>query len=275
MREESQERSSQGQYWQPPPFDPEKQSVYLDRPVTSYRRYSEDVQHGILPQLPECRWTVPTPPRSRTGAVQFLSLPGANNFIICPDCYDGLFAGIAEFSKLFVRAPTFPSDQPILCDFGSSPWYRIAFLMTLKHRYQDLRLLEIVATVAARSQGCPGAKPGNRIWYSILDPSTRRAVGSFSICPSCAEMIGALLPNLADIFFPLDSYPAPRKGVCELHFAPERRRFVEYFDLFETTSDRARSRRGLPNIQDLANRIRDISLMEECPRDTVIQNGKW
>ncbi|KAK1760847.1 hypothetical protein QBC47DRAFT_368378 [Echria macrotheca] len=275
LREESEDRTSQGQYWQPPPFDPEKQSAYLDRPVTSYRRYSEDVQQGVLPQLPECRYIVPTIPRSRSGSVQFLSLPGAKNFIICPDCYDGVFSNIPEFNQLFVRAAPFPPDQPITCHFGSSPWYRIAFLMTLKHRYPDLRLLETVAYISARNQGCPGAKVATRIWYSMMDPSARRPIGSFSICPSCTEMIGALFPNLADIFFPMDQYPAPRKGVCELHFAPERKRFLEYFDLLETTSDKARNRRGLPNIQELADRVRDVSLMEECPRDAVLQNGKW
>ena len=273
--EEPQDPGSQSQPGQLSQFDPEKHNVYLDRPVTSYRRFSEDVQHGVLPQLPECCWVNPTIPSSRGDSSQFLTLPGASNFTICSECYGAVFADTSDFGHVFVRAPARPLDQAISCDFGSHPWYRIAWLMTLKYRYRDLRLLEMVATVAARNQPCPGERPANRIWYSMLDPGAGRPVNTFSICPTCTKLVGALFPSLADIFFPLDPYPAPRKGICDLHFAPERKRFLEYFDLMETISDRARNRRGLPDIQELADRVRDLSLLEECPRDSVVQNRKW
>jgi len=273
--EEPQDPGSQSQPGQLSQFDPEKHNVYLDRPVTSYRRFSEDVQHGVLPQLPECCWVNPTIPSSRADSSQFLTLPGASNFTICSECYGAVFADTSDFGHVFVRAPARPLDQAISCDFGSHPWYRIAWLMTLKYRYRDLRLLEMVATVAARNQPCPGERPANRIWYSMLDPGAGRPVNTFSICPTCTKLVGALFPSLADIFFPLDPYPAPRKGICDLHFAPERKRFLEYFDLMETISDRARNRRGLPDIQELADRVRDLSLLEECPRDSVVQNRKW
>lgn len=274
VHEEDVESGSPAKYWQPGPFDPETQGVHLDKPVVSWRRYSEDVQQGNLPQLPECRWTVPSIPRGGAGGPLFLTLPRASNFTICPDCFSGVFAKRPEFVQKFMPAPVRSPDQPISCDFGLSPWYRIAYLMTLKYHYPDLRLLENVAAVAARHQDCPGARPATRMWYSMTDPRSQRPISSFVICSCCAHMVAALLPNLPGIFTPLDPHASPTKGMCDLHFAPERKRFLDYFDVLETASDRARNR-GVPDIQDIANQLRDISLVEECYRNTPLQSAKW
>jgi len=272
LREESQDPSSPVvPYWQPSPFDPEKQKAYLDHPITTFRRYSEDVQQGVLPQLPECHWVVPTAPRD----VQFLSLPRAENFLICPDCYGGVFAKNEEFRRFFVSAPDRPPDKAVSCNFGSSPWYRIAFLMTMKYQFPDLRLLEGVASVDARQPPCPGAQSASRVWFSMVDPSSKRPINSFHVCPSCAGMVSSLLPNLAGVFLPLESYSTLSRSACDLHFAPDRKRFLEYFDLMETAHDRAHGRKGAPDIQVLADRVRDISLMEECPRNSPMINHKW
>lgn len=274
VHEEDGESGSPAKYWQPGPFDPETQGVHLDRPVVSWRRYSEDVQQGNLPQLPECRWTVPSIPRGGAGGPLFLTLPRASNFTICPDCFSGVFAKRPEFVQKFTPAPVRSPDQPISCDFGLSPWYRIAYLMTLKYHLPDLRLLENVAAVAARHQDCPGARPATRMWYSMTDPRSQRPISSFVICSCCAHMVAALLPNLPGIFTPLDPHASPTKGMCDLHFAPERKRFLDYFDVLEMASDRARNR-GVPDIQDIANQLRDISLVEECYRNTPLQSAKW
>lgn len=87
-------------------------------------------------------------------------------------------------------------------------------------------------------------------------------------------MVAAILPNLPGIFTPLDPHASPTKGMCDLHFAPERKRFLDYFDVLEMASDRARNR-GVPDIQDIANQLRDISLVEECYRNTPLQSAKW
>lgn len=271
VREDSQDSASPSSYWKPGPFDPEKQQVYLDQPITSFRRYSEDVQQGLLPQLPECRWKDPTVP----GDVQFLSLPRAENFLICPDCYSGVFAKHDEFGRCFAPAPDRPPDEPVRCNFGSCPWYRIAFLMTLKYRYRDLRLLESVAAVAARQPPCPGTESASRVWFSMMDPSSRRPIGRFHVCPSCARMVSSLLPSIADTLLPLESYSTLSRSACDLYFAPDRKRFLDLFDLMENTHDRAINRRTAPDFQGLADSIRDLTLMEECPRNALVPNSKW
>lgn len=87
-------------------------------------------------------------------------------------------------------------------------------------------------------------------------------------------MVEALLPNLAGVFVPLDSHEATR-GVCDLHFALERRRFFDYFDGMKATSARALRHRTAPNLIELVDRVREISLPDECLRNTPIPNRKW
>jgi hypothetical protein len=107
-----------------------------------------------------------------------------------------------------------------------------------------------------------------------MAPNSRRPVQTFNVCFGCAKMVEVLLPNLAGVFVPLDSHE-PTRGVCELHFAPERKRFFDYFDEMKATSAMALSRRTAPDLIELVDRIRDISLHEECLRNTPIPNRKW
>lgn len=232
-----------------------------------------DVQNSALARLPDCRWKHPTVARNRTGSDRFLTLKRAETFMICPDCYSAVFAN-TQFQHLFVAAPVRSGGQLISCDFGSSPWYRIAYLMTLKQQYPDLRLLQGIESVAARSQACAGGQLATRIWYSVMGPNSRHPIQSFNVCLGCAKMVEVLLPNLAGVFVPLDSHE-PARGICELHFTPERKRFFTYFGDMEATSDRALSRRTAPNIAELADRIRSTSLQEECLRNTPVPNRKW
>ncbi|KAK5656309.1 hypothetical protein OQA88_4689 [Cercophora sp. LCS_1] len=143
VREESQVSDSPKEQWQPAPFDPEHHRSYIEGPIISYRRYSEDVEHGVLPRLPECRWALPRP---NTDGKSFFTIPRAENFVICYECYDHVFADKSEFTQAFIEASVRP-EQQIVCSFGSSFWYRVAFLMILKYRHPDLRLLENVAHI--------------------------------------------------------------------------------------------------------------------------------
>lgn len=259
-REESADPNSPVLYWQPGRSE--------GNPIID-----SNGQCTSLTQLPDCRWKRPTVARPFSGSDQFLTLKRAEDFMICPDCYEAVFAN-TEFQNQFVPAPIRSGGQLISCDFGSSPWYRIAYLMTRKQQYPDLRLLQGIASVAARSQACAGSQLATRIWYSMMAPNSRHPIQTFNVCLGCAKMVEVLLPNLAGVFVPLDSHE-PTRGVCELHFAPDRKRFFTYFSEMEATSDQALVRRTAPNITELADRIRTISLHEECLRNTPIPNRKW
>lgn len=256
-------------HWQPPAFDPSEQRATLDRPVLSYRRYSEDVEQGVIKALPEC-----PRPVAATGYYDWLTLPQSRNFDICPDCYDAIFAN-TQFKHSFVPAPLRGADMPVTCDFGSSHWYRVAWLMTVKYGIPDLRLLKGIAAVRAKHQQCPGAREASRIWYSILDPYTRRPIPTLTVCPNCAKTIEVILPNLYGAFVELDAPAIPTRGVCDMHFAPGRKRFLKIFDLLESASDAAVARQTPPNLQKLADQIRAVTITQECMRDEPVPGRKW
>lgn len=132
-------RPAEKPIWQPPKFQP---PTHLDEPVGSYRRYSEDIERGSVTPLPTC-------PRKKfvRGRNDWLTLPRCPNFDICPSCYESTMAP-TEFRNMFIPSPHRSSDMEIICDFGSSPWFRIAWLLTIKDRRRDLNLFYALANVA-------------------------------------------------------------------------------------------------------------------------------
>ena len=255
--------------WQPAAFNPAEYRACLNEPIQSYRRHSEDVQRGLIPKLPECRRRTP-----QTGHDDWLTMARTDNFDICPGCYDSVFA-LTDFKYDFTPAPARPLDRLVRCDFGSSVWYYIAFLLTMKRGYGDLRLLKNVAAASARYAPCAGARNDTRMWYSIVDPHARRPVPSFRACHGCARTVECLFPSLAGTFVPADSSAEPSRGVCSLHYLTGRRRFDDYVDIFESTFDRALARQSPPDLQLLADKIREKSLDDECMRNLPVANQKW
>lgn len=255
------------QAWQPPAFDPEKDGAQVERPVGSYRRYSESHPKDPNDSLPECPRQKPT-----AGKVDWLTLPHTN-FNICPTCYDSVFSK-TEY-RTFFKPMLRPSDEAIACDFGVSPWYRIAWLLTVKDEVPDLRLLQQLATIcsAPNREPCPGSKKATRTWLTVKDPHTRQPVADFSVCYQCARSVELLLPNLTGVFVPIDA--RPNQDICSLHFTPERQQFVLFFDALETTSDKALEAKQPPNVDDLARELWYLTVGSKCREDTQVLDGYW
>ncbi|KUI52755.1 hypothetical protein VP1G_00246 [Cytospora mali] len=262
-------------YWQPEPLfpTPRQSATSLEQPtspVTSFRRFSEDVSAGANPGLPDCPRQ-----RPRAGYSDWLTLPRSENFNICPSCYEQVFQP-TEFRDLFIPASFRTREREIACDLGTSPWYRIAWLMTRKYRRIDLRLLQGVAGVLTREKiPCYGNVRVSRIWYSIIDPDTRRCIPGFNVCSPCAKAVEVLFPSLMGIFVPLDRPAEPKSGKCSMHFTSNRKRFLTYFDLFEKCHDRAMEERSAPDSKHLASNINFWSDVEECPRDQPLRHEYW
>lgn len=253
-------------------FDPVKHGVASDQPASAYRRYSQDVQRGELPDRPDCPRT-----REESGHVDWLTLPRCNNFNICPSCYHTAFAN-TEFKHRFVPAPFRPRDRPLKCDFGSSEWYHIAWLLTHKYNQQDLRLFHGVANASASVQPCPGPRKEYRIWYTIKDPASQRPVRNFQACHNCAKTVEALLPNLYGVFVPMDSPAEPTRGKCDMHqegYLGIRKRFMLYFDAMETVSDRALATSSAPDIKWLAEKVGALASRRECQYGGSETDEKW
>jgi hypothetical protein len=262
-------------FWQPPAFNPSESVGSLERPVGSFRRYSESMNRGGLPDLPDCKRK-----KGIAGLQDWMGISNCNNFNICPDCYSAVFQNSA-FENQFKPFPFGrPIDKPIACDFGSSPWYRIAWLLTLKYRQTDLRLFHSISNATAKAasagESCSGPRRVNRVWYSIKNPESGDIIPDFNVCYGCKHAVEALLPNLKGVLVHLDSAATPTRGVCAMHFlGSDRRRFILYFDALETTSDTALERGGTPNLQSLAEEIQRLSLYTECREDSVVKNGNW
>ncbi|KAI0810530.1 hypothetical protein GGR55DRAFT_678492 [Xylaria sp. FL0064] len=258
--------------WQPPRFEPPPQSSTTPNPpISSYRRFSTEVQTGKLPDIPHCPRT-----REEAGHIDWLTLPRCDNFNICPSCYNANFAS-TEFVHDFVPVPFRPRDRPLACDFGASEFYRIAWLFTRKYGRSDLGLFYSLTKIAAQAQPCTGHREVSRIWYSIKDPSTKRLIEDFTVCPACAKSVEALLPSLTGLFVPLDSPAEPARGVCAMHhdLGHDRGRFLLYFDILEGAADRAFETQTAPNVQAIATRIRQIAEIPPCPQDRTLYNAHW
>ncbi|KAH7188555.1 uncharacterized protein B0J16DRAFT_96493 [Fusarium flagelliforme] len=257
------------QSWKPPAFDPIRDGVRLEKPVGSVRRHSEQQEATGVTTFPECRRKHPV-----AGLVDWLTLP-RTDFNICPDCYGAVFAK-TQYRNMF-QIMLRPSSQAISCDFGLGPWYRIAWLLTLKNELPDLRLFHEVANAVAATKGlpCPGDRVTTRNWQSLWNPYTRQPIYDFTVCPQCVKIIYALFPNLTGTFIPVDSRSEPTRGLCAMRFKPKRKRFVMYFDALETTSDQARLEQEEPDVKTLAQDVEKMALVSECQEDKPIANGHW
>lgn len=258
--------------WQPPPFDPNKSGARSDFTIGSYRRYSESKGRdgeSDLPKIPECKRTEPV-----AGKMDWLTLP-RTDFNICPDCYGAVFAD-SQYRTHF-HPVLRPTGNPIACDFGSSPWYRIAWLLTLKHKVPDLQLFHHLANVMMESRDypCPLERKVTRVWYTVKDPYTRRPIPEFAVCYQCAKTVETLFPNLAGVFIPLDSRNEPTRNVCSLHFTPQRKQFVLFFDAFETTSDKGYMTNRKPDLGDLSMMLTRLSTLDECREGRRVSDGYW
>lgn len=251
--------------WQVPKFQP---PTHLEKPVGSYRRYSEDIDRGTVTPLPTC-------PRKDyvRGRNDWLTLPQCPGFDICPSCYRSTMVG-TKFQGLFVPSPPSRPDTEIRCDFGSSPWYRIAWLLTLKERLRDLVLFHGLARVAATTQPCLGSTQTYRQWYSIIDPKARTPIRNFDVCQSCVKSIEVLLPAIRGILIPTDVHlTSPTRRVCDLRF--DSKRFVQYFDALETTADQSFREDLPPDTRALASLVRRFAAVEECEGEKELRDAKW
>jgi hypothetical protein len=248
------------QAWQPPSFQPS----LPEPPVGTYRRYSQDMENGAIPPLPRC-------PRDKfvTGHNDWYTLPGCPTFDVCPSCFNSIIAPTPH-RYMFVPAPPRPLNTEVLCDFGSSPWHRIAWLMMRKERLKDVSLIYQIAEIENNCQPCTSKHEGLRQWYSIIDPTTRQPVRNFDICHRCVKCIEAILPILRGIFVRVE-HNSPR--ICDMRF--DSKRFVHYFDALETTSDEAIHTRGPPNMTAIVEVAKRFAAFDDCPRDQEIYNSPW
>ena len=221
--------------------------------------------------LPDC-------PRSIkiAGYDDWYTIIGAPTLDFCPDCVDEVFERTI-FRPAIRRSPPRNLDTPVSCAFGSSPWIRLAWLLTLQQQRTDFTLLKYLAEIQATGDDCPGAREEARSWYGITDDEGH-FVRHFHVCHSDVQRVERLLPTLSGLFRRLPQSVAHEKHMCAIR--EDGNRFTTYLDGLLSMHDGASASRkaGEP---PLASRLDFIDLVEqetqlpECTRDNLLIGGLW
>ena len=164
-------------------------------------------------------------------------------------------------------------DEDVLCDFGSSPWYRIAWLLTLKEQRHDLQMFYGLANVARTIQPCLGKHEAVRQWHSVIDPRFGAPVRDFNVCYNCVKRMEILLPSTRGVFLRTSSGPPGVGRVCDLRF--DSKRFIRYFDALETMAENADQDDEPPDTRDFASLAKRLATLEECQQDTELIDRRW
>jgi hypothetical protein len=224
--------------------------------------------------LPSLDRPFPSCPRSEPSDRDndWYTLEGCPGFDMCPSCYDGVFAD-TPFSVCFKQTRRFERPVERSCDF-SSPWMRLAWLLTIKQRRQSLDLIYALADVADRERPCPKDREAVGTWYGILDPRDGIHVSKFAICPNDMKNIEVLFPSIKGYFTKLTNHGAlARQHVCSLRITS--RRFPKYLDLLVELDAEAQNSGQAPDIRQFIQLARENAYKQECQRDKKLIHKAW
>ncbi|KAF1852042.1 uncharacterized protein K460DRAFT_269703 [Cucurbitaria berberidis CBS 394.84] len=218
-------------------------------------------------------------PRSELSARydDWFNLQGYPNFNVCPTCYDGVFAD-TPFAIHFSETRPYVRSIERACDF-SSPWMRLAWLLTIKQRRQSLDLLYALADIAGKDRPCPGDREfgtDRLAWYGIPNQRDGVHVANFAVCSCDKKMIEVLFPSMRGYFTMLPTNyqsSVPDKFLCSLRTSS--RRFPRYLDLLVELDAEAQSLGQRPNINRFIQLARDNAFKGECAKDKSSTRKPW
>ncbi|CAO2650908.1 Nn.00g092050.m01.CDS01 [Neocucurbitaria sp. VM-36] len=221
--------------------------------------------------LPSCPRSVPS---SRYD--DWFSLQGYSSFDICPSCYEDVFAD-TPFAVHFSQIRLYQRPMERVCDF-SSPWMRLAWLLTIKQRRQSLDLLYALADVADEERPCPGDRElgTDRVaWYGLPDQRDGVHVANFAICSCDKKMIEILFPSMRGYFtkMPSNYQSSISRFMCSLRTSS--RRFPKYLDLLVELDAEAQSLGQQPNIHRFVQLARENAFKGECGKDKTSTRKPW
>ena len=221
--------------------------------------------------LPDCPRSVKSGPYD-----DWYALQGHKNFNICPSCYEGVFAGTpfdVDFKQIWLG--DWPAERT--CDF-SSPWTRLAWLLTVKQRRTSLDLIYAIADIMDYVVSpCPGDREAgaerNVSWYGIPNQRDGTHIANFAICSSDRRMIEALLPSLRGCFTKIPRGYIDSSDTCSLRTSSSR--FAKYLDLLVELDREAELSGQLPDLNRFIKLIRENSFKGECARSRTLFRKPW
>ncbi|KAF2741064.1 hypothetical protein EJ04DRAFT_423285 [Polyplosphaeria fusca] len=219
---------------------------------------------------------LPSCPRSQPSAnyEQWFTMENTPNFDMCPTCYEGVFAD-TPFAYYFKRRR--PQELTIsrYCDF-SSPWMRLAWLLTVKQQRERPDLICALARIFEKERPCPNEREiANGIWFGIPDPRDGRHIANFVVCPCDKAYLEALFPSVRGYFtmIPPTDPRIARKYTCSIRATS--RRFPKYLDLLVDLDEEALKRNRPVNFEPFIQLARAHAFKGECQRDKALFHKGW
>jgi hypothetical protein len=137
-----------------------------------------------------------------------------------------------------------------------------------------MKLFYGIANIAVTSHPCPGNREAARQWYFLVDPKTRAPVHNFNVCASCVKSVEVILPAIRGVFLRDASRAVVGPArICDFRF--DSQRFIKYFDILETTADRAEEKDAPPDPRALLHLAKRMARLPECQRDADLLNHPW
>ncbi len=221
-----------------------------------------------IEQLPAC--PRPEPTSEHDG---WYTIEGLNGIKICPPC-TGATVGRSKFTIYVKHCERQGRGTKVQCAF-SSPWMRIAWLLTLRDQRDGLELMHAMFSISKNEPPCPGMVDVTGIWYSLMDGRGAQ-VRNFFVCPTDLRRIEALLPSLRGAFARVQPSHSPFKVACSLRVHSSC--FAAYVDELiaaEESASRSRGRRRTLDLGPLIELTRERVETPICQRDTLLVDRAW
>ncbi|KAL5002068.1 hypothetical protein BDV10DRAFT_130113 [Aspergillus recurvatus] len=211
--------------------------------------------------LSPCPRSVPV-----AGYQDWHTIEGLAHLDICPSCIKQMRKSKFR-DRLILSAPK-SRDEPVRCAM-SEPWTRLAWMQTLKKKYETLDLL-LEITRPSNTQGtksCTGRIINEQYWYRIIDPETGLYLPQFNLCSACVRNIRLLMPAHRGTF---QRSTTPQERVCD--FVTDSPRFIRYIDALDLAANRAEQDDASPDLKEFIAYARRKVVLRDCRRSRLIFN---
>lgn len=249
---------------------PSQALVKVDRETALTRVQSREdgPAHSSRSSSPNTGLTLAPCPRSIpvAGYQDWHTIEGLPHLDICPSCIKQMRK--SKFRDRLVLSAPKPREEPVRCSM-SEPWTRLAWVQTLKKKYETLDLL-LEITRPSNTQGtksCTGRIINEQHWYRIIDPETGLYLPQFNVCSACVRNIRLLMPAHRDTF---QRSTTPQERVCD--FVTDSPRFIRYIDALDLASNRAEQDDAPPDLKEFLSYARRKVVLRDCRRSRLIFN---
>ncbi|PVH94075.1 hypothetical protein DM02DRAFT_618869 [Periconia macrospinosa] len=237
----------------------------------SYRERRPAPDVNVNNPLPKCPRKEPS-----TQYNDWYKLDDCPGFDICPSCYEGVFA-LTPFAGYFSQPRRYERPTERFCDF-SSPWMRIAWMITVKQRRPSLRLIQDLSAIADSKRSCPKDRElttDQITWYGVADQRDGMHIANFAVCPCDMDMLETLFPFVRNYFTRITSnpYASPMPYTCSLRVTS--RRFPRYMEVLMEIDAEAQAQGQRPSMDRFIQLARENAFKSECSRDKLLLHKPW